>query len=251
MLCNNSCPLHCNSSCTRLSGVCLACQPGFHGHQCGDECGNCSTKICEQSTGNCPGECIYGFYDSMCSTVCQEAECLRCQKDTGTCLECRAGMYGTSCEHRCSENCGDSSDGLVYCDMTTGECVVDECRHGYYGPGCSQTCPDNCKENATIGQVICGFNNGLCLDGCTDGWQGFVCEVQCSTNCLGEPGICQQDGYCINGCGEDFFGYNCSIECSSTCIDNTCDRDTGHCLDCLTNKAPSCRDAGNMWCQLQ
>lgn len=130
--------------------------------------------------------------------------------------------------------------------METGDCLTTECLPGYHGTTCSDVCSERCRANDIDGLVYCNVTDGQCDNGCVDGWYGQTCDNACSTTCKGDVITCARDGFCINGCVRDKYGDLCEKDCISTCIDDQCDQAEGFCLDCLEPKTISCRDAGIM-----
>ncbi|XP_052268808.1 scavenger receptor class F member 1-like [Dreissena polymorpha] len=118
------------------------------------------------------------------------------------------------------------------------------CKPGYYGNACVTRCPFNCLPNANDNLVRCDFTSGTCTEGCIDGRFGPMCERQCNQTCAGSAKRCQRDGVCSDGCINGYYGDYCQHACADTCTDNTCDRKSGICADCLQDRTPLCRDAG-------
>ncbi|WAR29618.1 MEG11-like protein [Mya arenaria] len=245
LFCEYNCSATCESSCGRYTLRCDSCDDGFYGHTCNGSCTNCMTVTCQQSSGTCNGICVDGYYTDQCSRQCIHTGCMTCDRQAGECLTCKPGLYGVQCSLPCSDQCVPSSDGNVYCNKTTGSCIAGACRAGYYGSTCTQTCPGDCRENPVDGLTYCDFSTGECLHGCNDGFFGEQCELECSENCAGQVTVCRRDGYCTNGCVDNHYGSFCGEMCNSSCTDNQCDRVEGICMDCLQDRTPLCRDAGN------
>ena len=65
--CNRNCSQNCVGSCSRYSGKCRECIPGYYGNHCLNECSQgCRYNSCDQETGNCR-ECKPGSSGRFCS----------------------------------------------------------------------------------------------------------------------------------------------------------------------------------------
>ena len=63
--------LHVNylTSCVCKSICYLACEFGFYGDQCTQECGNCHNQTnCRHTNGSCASGCDVGFHGDLCKT---------------------------------------------------------------------------------------------------------------------------------------------------------------------------------------
>jgi hypothetical protein len=97
-----------------------------------------------------------------CTYKCRD-NCIQCSS-YNSCLLCKRGLYGSTCDKRCSDGCMSNT-----CDILTGNCACssnfagescDKCKTGKYGNMCDQQCSAGCKGN------VCEKDSGDCTDGC-------------------------------------------------------------------------------------
>uniref|UniRef100_A0A6Q2WUK2 receptor protein-tyrosine kinase n=1 Tax=Esox lucius TaxID=8010 RepID=A0A6Q2WUK2_ESOLU len=114
-------------------------------------------------------------------------------------LECKSGLWGPGCEHRCPQ----CSNGGI-CHDETGECI---CPPGFKGHSCETVCGQGrfgrsckvwCRDGNCRSMVFCQRDPYGCS--CGTGWRGFNCSEPCP------PG---------------YYGAGCKLRCQ-------CD-DTGRC----------------------
>ncbi|XP_067679292.1 scavenger receptor class F member 1-like isoform X2 [Haliotis asinina] len=237
------------------SGFCGYCETGWYGDDCNDQCLNCNTGGCNQTTGICQ-QCAPGYYSANCSIPCplqcreSYGNVILCDRESGRCSEgCKPTWWGSTCENRCSNSCRNSiclyrdgschlgcEDGLTgkYCNKTcsigcgnstcypNGACV-GHCNIGYYGQSCDRICSDKCIARD------CVLKNNtelpVCTEGCVGGWQPPSCDVSCKANCT----ACNVSGACLS-CEWGYWGIYCESQCSR-CLNNSCSID-GNCTGC-------------------
>lgn len=177
------------------------------------------------------------------------------------------GMYGSSCNKTCANNCKEA-----LCHIQNGDCFTckpgwtgticnNKCTDGGYGLNCSQRCAGHCRDGITCNHVTgrcdrgcdAGWTGALCYNECPSGQFGLDCNERCSGHCMNnEPcdhasGVCRsgcRDGYtgsgCNNSCNEGFYGRNCSKICSPNC--KICRRTDGLCACKAGWSGPRCTE---------
>ncbi|XP_056002464.1 multiple epidermal growth factor-like domains protein 10 [Ostrea edulis] len=158
----------------------------------------------------------------------------------------KPGVYGSSCNIPCPENCQDK-----ICNIVNGTCFgclpgwtgalcENNCQQGWYGQDCKNQCSGYCRGKAT-----CNHVSGNCDNGCAAGWMSSKCDKQCIAGTYGSDciyncsGHCQNDvicnretGHCDKGCKPGYTGYFCNELCSPGRFGDRCDeRCSGHCLN--------------------
>ncbi|XP_067679628.1 scavenger receptor class F member 1-like [Haliotis asinina] len=117
--CRSVCPTqNCTSPCDRDTGRCLhGCKPGFWGEVCADQCSfGCQDKNCNQISGHCV-KCKRGYHGHKCHLSCGNCKDSGCLQSSGICKKCDAGYYG----HTCTQTCFNCSSNV--CDRTSGHCM--------------------------------------------------------------------------------------------------------------------------------
>ncbi|XP_053399763.1 receptor-type tyrosine-protein phosphatase epsilon-like isoform X4 [Mercenaria mercenaria] len=124
--CNETCG-HCinGTTCDKVHGNCLSCNPGYHGQlctascsngtyglNCSSYCDNCQDNECDHVTGQCVHGCNPGYSGLICNT------------------SCGYGSYGINCSQRCG-SCANNQT----CNNTNGHCDTG-CLEGFIEPLC-------------------------------------------------------------------------------------------------------------------
>lgn len=222
-----------------VNSKCLyGCEPGWTGNGCNDQCYINHCLECVNLPGKTTQKCVFcepGFYGDSCENVCSE-NCLfgshRCSKE-GHCLYgCKPNFQGYKCQTpHCDilncQLCRTASYGYHYCHV---------CSDGMYWEPGNNKCI-NCTGKCAGGSHTCNTTLGTCPEGCQTGWFGSKCNQQCTIpHCL----KCQERNYrsaiCAN-CEEGWYKKDGHCKaCSDNCIGgiNSCDKETGHCMDGCT-----------------
>eukprot|EP00105_Crassostrea_gigas_P015663 XP_011432728.1 PREDICTED: multiple epidermal growth factor-like domains protein 10 isoform X1 [Crassostrea gigas] len=203
------------------------CETGKYDTSCSKTCSHCmNNETCDIDTGECDynGCALPGFESPLCSA-------------------CRPGIYGRSCQLRCSNHCYNNE----VCDPFFGNCSKcadgfqnakcdEQCDGGYYGKRCMFQCGDCLDDKA------CNNINGTCPSGCMSGWQntekcekpcrngtfGVGCMHECSGNCLNNETCDKKDGGCRN-CDHGFEGHLCNKTCDIGHYGINCQHVCGQC----------------------
>ncbi|XP_048256181.1 multiple epidermal growth factor-like domains protein 6 [Haliotis rufescens] len=244
-ICSKRCPINCESTCTKTSGLCdHSCKRNW-GPICEHKCPLNCQEGCDKSSGHCYGGCKSGWYGQNCSQKCPD-NCFSniCNQDTGKCMQgCTNGWQGPLCNMPCSEGCVNQT------------CFQDgTCKHGCYSNytgsfgKCSIPCMETCVGNeCTISKPLRAY---ICTHGCEDGFAGPSCNMKCSRNCVtceqfnvsrckdcscvsygsecqyrcsetcnnSSCPVCDKQGSCLHGCADGTWGQQCKNRCSSNCI---------------------------------
>ncbi|KAH3875438.1 hypothetical protein DPMN_038704 [Dreissena polymorpha] len=169
-----------------------------------------------------------------------------CFRGNGECDIFEQGRWGTTCSANCSTGCSPSAYERIYCNKTSGVCVVGACSPGFYNIDCTARCDVHCRTDGN-GKRNCNFLTGVCRDGCEAGFYSDFCDKSCGENCQGN--VCERTGQCFRdlGCRPGFYGPTCSLNCTTTCTDDACNIDDGMCDECkkvAELQTPLCRSAG-------
>lgn len=201
------CPENCDAC--ESASVCLACNVGFKGETCQQECSNCKPNTrCRKSNGYCFDGCKDGFSGNDCNLPCDK-KCKMCDRIARSiCIVCADKRYGNTCEDQCSFTCLNES-----CNPVDGFCTHG-CENGYWGNKCEHICSNKCLNNS------CDQDNGTCTRGCIAGYMGITCSCPQNCNC----NINETCESCNGG-----FGEVCEQKCKEGCLQSLCSKENGEC----------------------
>ncbi|XP_053394306.1 multiple epidermal growth factor-like domains protein 6 isoform X2 [Mercenaria mercenaria] len=234
-----------------LHNSCIHCLRHSSGSSCRAKCTIGCAEVYVTNGTLLRGCSTEKLADTCCMTCPHYSFCSDCLQFNGTCLKCSSGFYRSQTSSYCDKKCGHcqpDGNGLVECDINTGDCK-DGCSGGYYGRGCDETCNKNCLVLKT-NSIECDRQSGKCIYGCVPGRYSDSCESICSNTCL-DSSCDQQSGTCILGCIHGFYGGMCEKNCSETCARLSCNQTTGHCTHgCVPGRyGYFCEDVCSSKCQ--
>ena len=176
--------------------VCVTCDPGYMGTDCGIPCVNGNvTKTTNGQSCSCDS-CFTGrSCDKECDShgTCTHGQC-----------KCNKGWRGVKCETVGCPGEGTDCSNHGVCLSATQEC---DCFKGWKGEGCEKPdCPGtpDCENK---GDCDGSFEPPICVN-CTNGTMGPGCNLPCVHGTEDPP----QSSICK--CKPCFHGYACDIECS-------------------------------------
>ena len=186
-LCQYNCS-GCSSDCDVVKGCESGCLPRYYRNSDGS-CRKCSVNCieghCDRTNGQCTEGCLSGFGAPRCDQGCPNG-CLTCaQNNASVCMQCDFGLFGSTCEQTCSDNCKRVGPGFPVCLMTDGSCL-NGCENGHWGKHCSLACEPGCLDD------VCNETNGVCLIGCKENYYGDTCVNKCDGNLIFVP-VCKTD----------------------------------------------------------
>ncbi|MCB9740297.1 MAG: SUMF1/EgtB/PvdO family nonheme iron enzyme [Deltaproteobacteria bacterium] len=217
----------------------------------------CAQTVCEPSTGQC-GK-VLGADNKLCDdgTDCTANDACKQGK-------CTPGQYVCQCKSDAdcaNKDDGDLCNGVLYCDLAKGGCVLN--------PATVVVCPT--ADDTACSKTVCAPKIGQCLQqnvnqggACEDGQICTVGDTCQDGACLsGKPGgcACQSDVECAgkddgNLCNGTLFCNKASGQCEldqasivtcpsvddTACLKNLCDPKSGTCSKKATAKGAPCDD---------
>uniref|UniRef100_A0A8C3QRL3 EGF-like domain-containing protein n=1 Tax=Cyanoderma ruficeps TaxID=181631 RepID=A0A8C3QRL3_9PASS len=245
--CQQPCSCRNGGLCDTADGSC-SCAPGWTGKSC--ELGNPGPdgfplQLCRSLS---PAECPPGMFGASCQLRCSCLHNATCDPATGTC-RCPAGRYGPLCEHSEWWRRGQPRLGAW------GTFPVPGCPPGFHGEGCRERC--DCEHGAgcdpATGRCRCppGLRGERCHTGCKEGTYGEGCQHLCDCpsdvpcdpatgRCLCPPG--KTGPTCAADCRPTQFGPDCRLSCQCDPSSSYCNARNGQCLCLNGHTGPTCRE---------
>lgn len=186
--------------------VCVSCDPGYFGNDCGTRCYN-GTVVSTPKGRECKCDsCHTGVY---CNKECSSHG--KCVKDK---CQCDRGYRGDKCETIGCPGDGSDCSGHGVCIGILQTC---NCFNGWKGDGCNiPNCPGIPDCNGK-GECDGSVNPPRCVN-CTNNTMGSACELPCIHGEEDPPNsaICK--------CRPCYRGLACDLECSGhgTCNNSKC-----------------------------
>lgn len=140
------CPERCTACNSNYS--CFACNSGFKGQFCQDECSDCkSGTSCDKYTGFCFDNCSEGLSGELCDMKCA-SKCKSCSRyNHEECISCADDDNGLPCKEECFNRCLKNT-----CNDSENLCTYG-CSSGFWGgETCNQTCLTFCKD------IVCNID---------------------------------------------------------------------------------------------
>ncbi|XP_060570286.1 cell death abnormality protein 1-like [Ruditapes philippinarum] len=266
--------LPCSTGCTYCLtlNTCLQCNTGYfrNGYMCnkctwpcktctfGHNCITCNDGF--KLNGTFCQKCPKGYFESSNSCAPCPNNCASCLM-MNECTQCKQGIFGKTCDHKCSLGCKDN-----VCEQNTGNCVCKEnyagnncslCKPSKYGQYCHRDCPNGCLTCDSDGgclvcqspyfgiKCICSYGcldnkcnrfTGQCFQckpffkwpclNCIDGKWGKNCENDCPDKCIS----CSSKNSCTKCQDGNYFSDGKCLECSINCQNRSCNADSSYCI---------------------